>query len=300
MGALRVTQRILVDRLLNNVNFQQRQILRLQEQLATGQRVNTPSDDPLAARRGINVRSEIERNEQFLTNISVVSPFMRATETATLSAVDLVQRLNQLTLQANNNIGATQRENLATEINEVLEGFLVESNTVNNGRYIFSGTRTNTVPFEAQRGADGEITAVTYRGNNRRFQVEISTGTFVNVNEPGSAVFQGSDDIFDLAIAIRDGARSGADLTGELDRLNQIRGQFLESIARLGATQGRVERVASNLDEVNLQLTEVYTNNIDADFADVTLNLNVQLSALQAALNAGARVIQPSLLDFVR
>lgn len=300
MGALRVTQRILVDRLLNNVNTQQRQILRLQEQLATGQRVNTPSDDPLAARRGINVRSEIERNEQFLTNISVVSPFMRATETATLSSVDLVQRLNELTLQANNNIGVAQRENLATEINEVLEGVLVESNTINNGRYVFAGTRTNTVPFEAQRNADNEITAVSYEGNSRRFQVEISAGTFVNVNEPGAEVFQGADDIFDLAIAIRDGARSGADLTGELDRLNQIRGQFLESVARLGATQGRVERVASNLDEVNLQLTEVFSNNIDADFADVTLNLNVQLSALQAALNAGARVIQPSLLDFVR
>jgi len=300
MGALRVTQRILVDRLLNNVNFQQRQILKLQEQLATGQRVNTPSDDPLAARRGINVRSEIERNEQFLTNISTVSPYLRATETATLGANDLLQRLNELTLQANNNIGTSQRDILATEINEVLEALLVESNTQSNGRFIFGGTRTQNPPYVATRNAANEITSVAYGGNNERFQVEISAGTFVNVNEPGSAVFSGAENIFDLAISIRDTARSGGDLSGQIDRLSGTRGQFLESVARIGAIQGRVERVAANLDDLNLQLTEVYSNNIDADFADVTLNLNVQLSALQAALNAGARIIQPSLLDFVR
>lgn len=297
---LRVTQGMMTTRLLLDLNQQQRRILELQEQLATNQRVNRPSDDPLAARRGINARAEIEQNEQYLTNIGTTAPFIAASETALLTIVDAYQRANELTIQAANNGNPSQRAQIAAELNQILEGVLVQANSQNGDRRLFGGTRTSTVPFVETRGANGEITAVTYAGNDENIEVEIGSGNRVPINVPGNEPFQRDIDLFNMLVTIRDEVRSGANVGGRIDEFQTAQQQLLESISELGATQARLGRVELVLDEVNLQLSAVYSENIDSDFASVTLNLNVRLNSYQAALNAGARAVQPSLLDFIR
>lgn len=87
MGAVRTTQRLLVDRVLSNLSIQQRRILALQEQLSTGQKVNRPSDNSLATRRAVDARTEIAKNDQYLTNISNLGPGLRTTEADRKSVV---------------------------------------------------------------------------------------------------------------------------------------------------------------------------------------------------------------------
>jgi len=307
MGTIRVTQRMLVNRVLNNLNYQSRRILQLQEQLSTGQRVNRPSDDPLAARRAVNAQTEVTKNDQYQTNISTVGPQLSESETSLMTVVDLIQRANELTLQgASDTNGQTQRDEIAIEINQVLEAVLVQSNHVTNGRFVFGGTRTLNQPFTVTRDANGEITSVTYEGNDEHFEIEISEGVRVIVNETGEDVFlqtsPATTDIFQTLIDIRDNLRAGDvnALTTRLEELGRAQDQLLVAGARLGAVQNRIERVDSNLQDITLQMEQVISDNIDADFADVILNLNAQSNAFQASLNAGARVIQPSLLDFLQ
>lgn len=307
MGSIRVTQGILVDRVLSNISAANLRLLKLQDQLATGQRVNIPSDDPLAARRAINARSEIAKNDQFLTNISTITPQLSETETAVLTSVDILQRVRELSLQgASDTNGQLQRDQIAIEINQLLESLLVQSNTVTNGRYVFGGTRTLNPAFEATRDAAGEVTNIAYAGNNEKIKIEISEGITVDTNIPGDDLFTptdpGSVDIFQVLIDIRDNLRAGDAnaLQTRLGELDVAEDQLLISTARLGATTSRIERVDANLRDVNIQLSDVLSDNIDADFAEVTLNLNAQSNAFQAALNAGARVIQPSLLQFLQ
>ncbi len=307
MGAARITQRLMVNRVLSNLNRQSREILRLQEQLATGQRVNRPSDDPLAVRRGVNAQSQITKNEQFLSNISSAGPQLAETESALLDTIDLIQRADELTLQGSNGTNnQTQRDQIANEINQLLEELLSQGNRVSNGRQIFGGTRTLAPAMTATRNVDGDITAVAYAGNSERFQVEISEGLTIAGNQPGNEVFFASGgqtvDLYDTLINIRDALRAGdaAGLETGLGELKQGREQVLVVIARVGAIQNRLERTDDNLRDSNLQLAGVVSDNIDADFAEVVLNLNAQSNAYQAALSAGARVIQPSLLDYVR
>jgi flagellar hook-associated protein 3 FlgL len=297
----------MVDRVLNNISSQSRRILDLQEQLATGQRVNRPSDDSLAARRGVAARSEMTRNEQYLTNINSASPHLLESETSILTIVDNLRRAYELTLTgANGTNSQTQRDQIAIEVNQILEGILVESNHVTNGRYIFGGTRSLEKPFVATRAAGGDITAVSYEGNDDKIKVAISDGITVDINETGRDVFTQNGpntvDVFDMLINIRDNLRSGnidflQDRLGELDLAQD---QLLVSTARVGAIQNRMDRVDANTRLTNTQLELVLSDNIDADFADVMVNLNAQENAFQASLSAGARVIQPSLLDFIR
>lgn len=303
MASIRVTQQLLVDRVLNNLSASSRRLLRLQDQLATGQRVNQPSDDPLAARRALNARAEIARNEQYLTNISTISPGLQATETSILTMVDLLQRVRELTLQGSNGANSQlQRDQIATEINQLLEQAVVQGNTVSNGRHVFGGTRTTSPAFTPTRNPQGEITAVAYAGNDEEISIEISDGVRVVSNLTGQDVFLANADTFQMLISIRDNLRAGNldGLQSDLQTMQTVSDQFLAATARIGATTNRVEQVDATLRTVNIQLTKLISDNIDADFAEVTINLNLQSNVFTAALQAGARVIQPSLLDFLR
>lgn len=307
MGSIRVTQRILTDRVLRNIHSQSQALLKLQEQLSTGLRVNRPSDDPLAVRRGIRARADASANEQYSTTISTTSPFLLESETTILSVEDAMRRVYELTLQGMNDTNSqVQRNQIAVEVNQILEHVLTDANHFSNGRYVFGGTRTLQKPFDPTRNANGEVASVAYLGNDEHFQVGVGDGIKVDINETGTAVFSnaasGGVDVFQLLVDIRDNLRSsnvtalGDNLTG----FKRAEEQFLTATARIGSVESRLERVDANLQDANVQLQQTASDNLDADFAEVMTRLNAQSNAFQASLNAASRVIQPSLLDFIR
>jgi flagellar hook-associated protein 3 FlgL len=101
---------------------------------------------------------------------------------------------------------------------------------------------------------------------------------------------------------LRDNLRAGNinALETRLEEFNRAQDQLLVSTARLGTVQKRLDQTESKLEDISVQMQQVVSDNIDADFAEVMVNLNSQTNAYQAALNASARVIQPSLLDYIR
>lgn len=300
---LRVTQNLITQRVLANLNRQTRRLLALQDQISTGFRVNRPSDDPIDARRAVSVRQLITQNEQFISNIVDVQPVLTESTEIFGQAVDLVMRARELTLQgANGTNSQEQRDAIALEVNQLLETMLGFGNHQTNGRFIFGGTNTLNRPFVETR-VGGEISTVAYEGNSEHIATMISRDLTVEFNETGDAAFQGMVDVFALLAGIRDDLRAGntANLgTMRLDELESAQDQLLLSQARLGAVQNRVDRVTQNLEDFTVQLQEVLSEKIDADMAEVFVEFNAQSNAFTAALNASARVIQPSLLDFVR
>jgi flagellar hook-associated protein 3 FlgL len=304
MGILRVTQGIIAQRMLNNLQNQSQRILDLQTQLATGLRVNSPSDSPIDARRAINTRSTITKNEQYLRNISIVSPRLEETVTAIQTMSDNLLRARELTIQgANGTNDQVALDAIAEEINQILEAAVNTANHQTGSLYIFGGTRTNTLPYDVTRDANGNITAVTYQGNAEKILVNVGDGLTVPTNEAGSTVFQSSQDIFQVLIDIRDNLFAGdrGNLqNARLTELESARQQLSQAQSRVGAIQNRLARTETEIEDFQVQLQELLSDSIDADFADVMINLNMQSNAFQAALSAGARIIQPSLLDFIR
>ena len=295
---------MLVQRALANINKQSLTILDLQTQLATGLRVNAPSDDPIDARRAISTRAAIAKNEQYLENISTVNSRLAETVTAIDTMTENLLRTRELTLQgANGTNDQTSLDALAEEINQILEATVNTANHQTGNLYIFGGTRTNSAPFEVTRDANGDITAVTYTGNDEDIRVSVGDGVSVTINEPGSAVFHGSADIFQTLVDIRDNLLAGDQSSLQNARLIELdaeRQQLSQATSRVGAVQNRLERAELELEDFQVQLEELLSDSIDADFADVVISLNAQSNAFQAALSAAAQVIQPSLLDFLQ
>lgn len=302
MGALRITQGLLVDRTLSNLNSQLRRIAILQERLSTGFRVNRPSDDPIDARRAINIRTLIGQNEQFLSNIRDASPVLNETASQLQQSVEILHRARELTLQGANGTNSAQLDVIALEVDQLLESLVVTANHQTNGRFIFGGTHTLSKPFVVTL-VGGEITVVTYTGNDVRIEIAISEGALVPINEPGSLAFQNTVDIFQLLIDIRDDLVAGnqTDLQNlRLAELDQALDDILLSEARVGAVQNRLERVTGTTEGFIVQLKGLLSETIEADFTDTIVNLTSQQNAFEAALNAAGRVLLPSLLDFIR
>jgi flagellar hook-associated protein 3 FlgL len=304
MTTLRVTQRLLSDRVLNNLRTGTNKLLDLNNQLSTGRRINAPSDDPVDVRRTINTRVIIQKNEQYVDNIAMTRPQHEATSTILTNLQGTIQRVHELTLQGANSANSVEQLSyIAQEINQLLEGILESANQQTNGRYIFSGTRTLTRAFEPTRDANGDIISVAYQGDGNSIELAVSDTAKVTITEPGDRVFNSSVDVFQMLINIRDDLRTGnvADLgNARLDELDATREQLSRALARVGAVQNRVDRTQFETEDFILSNEALVSHLVDIDLATLFVDLNLQQNAYQAALNASARLLQNSLLDFVR
>ena len=306
MATVRVTQGLLIDRSIQNLRDTTLELLRTQEQLASGRRVVRISDDPLNARLGISAQAQIQQNNQFIDNINNASPPVNETGTNIQNLLDALQRVKELSLQAaNGTLSQDQQTAVSQEIDELLEQVFAIGNHLTNNRYIFAGTRTGDPAFSATRNAQNEITSVTYEGNDESIFSDVSETISLRINETGTDIFNpaGGTDIFQMLIDIRDDMRAGNQ--GNLQTVRQAEiddsiNQLLSSVARNGSISNRLERVRNDTEDINIELQATYSNAIDADYAETIIALNAQSNAYQAALNATSRVIQPSLLDFLR
>jgi flagellar hook-associated protein 3 FlgL len=168
------------------------------------------------------------------------------------------------------------------------------------GRQLFSGTATTTAPYGA--GSDA------YAGNTGQMAREIGPGVSVNVNTTadtilGSGQAAGDDKLLDTLRDISDHLRAGdgASLRGtDLDRIDKGVESLLTARATNGALTNRLESASSRLAAVEEMTVKSLSDTEDADLAKTMIDLTTQTSAYQAALKAGANIVQSSLMDFLR
>ncbi len=268
--------------------------------LSTGRRINAPSDDPVGATRAMGLRTSIANANQFLENIREATTFAGDSETALRAIIDSFHRARELTVRgATGTLDQQQRDAIALEINQILEAIVDLANTQSNNRYLFSGTRTRVAPFVPNYVA-GEITWCAYAGNSERFSTLVSPGVTVEMNEPGDAVFLNQP--FQTLARIRANLRAG-----DTDSLSNVRiGEIddvmtalLDATALFGAKMNRLDLIGQRLEDQSLSLRTLLSETEEADFIESIVQLESQESALQAALSAAARVLQPSLLDYI-
>src|SRR5690606_23556646 len=110
-------------------------------------------------------------------------------------------------------------------------------------------------------------------------------------------------DVFQTLINLRDDLRAGNQANIQNARIAEIndgKSQFLQSLARIGAVENRLNGVPEDIETFNIAYETLLSDKIDADYAEVLIDLTSQSNAYQAALNAASRVLQPSLLDFIQ
>lgn len=174
----------------------QRMMEHTQNQIASQTRIQNLRDDPLAAAHATRYRSYTARLERFSENIQTLQDRNRIAEGYIQHATDLLQRGRELAVQASNGTYAPEDlEQMAVEVNEIIEELVQIANARgSDGTTIFSGDRSQQLPFQALRGiraggGEDQITEVTYRGTINPQSAEIGENSYINSNFVGSRVF---------------------------------------------------------------------------------------------------------------
>ena len=275
-----------------------------QEKLSSGKQINRPSDDPSGTRKVLGLRTEELQVQQFLDNTATAKEQMSLTSNALESIDELFAKIKELTVQANNDtLGQAERETIANELDELTESVLQYANTENNGRYIFSGTKTLTAAFTATRDSSGNILSVSYNGNNEEIKYQIGPNSFIQVNLPGGKLFQ-DNKIFSTLISLKDALKAtpfdSSAFSILRNTLETATDALSTEITKNGAKSNRLDLTAHSLESSQTALKELIANTEDADVASLIMNLKHQESVLQSSLKTGAMVIQQTLLDFLR
>lgn len=299
--AVRVTQNMLNSNMLRNLNKSMNNMDKLQHQLSSGRKVEKPSDDPVVAARGMFYRSSLMENDQYKRNVDEAQSWMDMTDTTMDEMGNIMKRVKELLIYSGD--GAVSPDDLRTmgsEIAELKNHMGTLANQQINGKYIFAGTDTNKAPYNpAANGGKGDFEST----NNSPINLEVSQNVFVTSNINAQNIFNFPDaanNMFKLLNNIIDelgAGRSATQFQADMDRQFD---NLLAERATQGASINRVELIAERLNTQEVSITGLMSKNEDANMAKVMTDLKTQESVHSAALGAGARIIQPTLLDFLR
>lgn len=271
------------------------------QQLASGKLINMPSDNPAGAAEIVQNQAQQDETDQFLQNTSSVESLLQTADSTLSSVVDALNQAISLGTQgANGTNSPADMQAIAQQVQGIQSQVLQLANTSYQGNYIFAGTATETVPFTLNSSSqDG----VTYNGNTDTNTVQIAEGNSVQVNLPGSQLFQGSGgDVFgalqQLITALQSGNTTAVgtattQLGSALNYLSQQRVFYGNVVDQLNSNQTYLQQ-----EQVNLQ-TEA--NTVDGvNMAQASTNLSQAETTQSAALAALAKVIPQNLLEYLQ
>jgi flagellar hook-associated protein 3 FlgL len=274
---------------------------RTQRKLSTGKEINQVEDDPVGAARALFLRNEVSDVQQYQKNVEEAQGWLNASDSAIGAVSDVMQRAKELLTQAaNGTIDQTGMNAIAAEITQLIDGARENMNATFAGRYLFAGTATLTQPYPAS--------GLTYAGDTNAVQRTIGQGELATVNLNGYQAFSNppnatGQNVLQLLDQIRTdlqagnkAALGGADLTAAgamIDQLSTARSQ-------VGAIVNRLDSQDARLKDLELNVEGLLSKTEDADMAKTMVDYSMQQSVYQSALQSGARVVQPSLLDFLQ
>lgn len=300
---MRITQLMTQDTILSDLETASTRLSQTQEELASGYRINKPSDDPYGTSQAISLQSELDATNQYQTNVSEGTGWLNVTDSALTQINDALERVRELTVEgASGSQSASDRQDSATEINQLIDSIKEDADASYEGRYVFAGTATQTAPYTVG-GAD------TYNGDSGTVAREIGPGVSVQINVLGSDLLgSGSGDgkLLDVLRTISQHLTSGttADLnalqTTDLQNLDASLDTLTGMQATVGATTDRLQSATSRLEDVQEAVTQQLANVQDADMAQTMTNFSTEQAAYEAALQAGANILQSSLLNFLQ
>jgi flagellar hook-associated protein 3 FlgL len=295
---------------------------RLQEQAATTRRLTTPADDPVGASKVLEIRTDRMNSEQFITNAKLAETFLSNSEAALAEVADLVVRAKEIALSQSSGASANPQTRIAVaeEVTQLYQQALGAANRRIGDRYLFGGYKTTQQPFNV----DGK-----YQGDDGQIMVEISRDVFLGMNIPGIDAFNTRPQALKQQTTPVRGPASASSLEGpQPENLNVFEELQGLRIALLSGNQEMIQNTLERFDAlhtkvnstramlgsrmqglssaVQAQERQVVTGASlssqieDADMAQTMSDLAREETIFRGALASSQKLIQPTLLDFLK
>lgn len=309
---MRITSNMMSRNLLQNLEAAQGKMTDLENMMSSGHRITKPSDDPSGVHNALGIKTNMAMIAQTKSNADAALSFMGTTDSTLGDVTSMLQRARELAVQgaSDTNTPASRRA-IAAEVDQIAAQIKTLANTKIGNKYIFGGTATSTEPMPSAGGP--------FVGNLNPIQLDVGNNSKVNISVDGPGVFvnspagttapgllsdpQGSGNgILDkLSAALTSGLPTAAtDISATLDGIDANLDNISASRATLGANVNRITAISSQMATTTINLTANLSSIQDVDIAKTIMDFQTQQNTYQAALSIGAKIIQPSLVDFMK
>ncbi|KUK41446.1 MAG: putative flagellar hook-associated protein 3 [Clostridia bacterium 62_21] len=307
---MRISHNMVGMRMIASVQQNLEELVRAQERMSTGKKINRPSDDPTAANRVMEMRIALNHNYQWSRNIEDGLAWLYQTDAVLGDATDLLQKAREIAVQgATDTLTQEDRAALARQVEGLIDGMLKVANSQLGGKYIFASTMTSTKPYTIDDWVTGQV---TYHGDTGKVEREVAVDHTVRVDaglegsrgvfgqvEGGGAVTGG---IFETLFELRNALDNNE--TAEIGRLigdiDQGMDEVMEARVKIGSRTNHLESLKNQYMDQEVRFTAVLSGLQDSDIARVTIEFTQREIAYRASLAAGARLMQTTLIDFLR
>ncbi|WP_338144960.1 flagellin [Cryobacterium adonitolivorans] len=284
-----------------NLQASAQRLAQLQEQSSSLKTISRASDDPARAANALAVRAEQRATAQYTRNADNGNGWLTTLDGALSASTTILNKVRDLTVQGSNagTMTPATREAIAAQIDGLKQDLLRQANATYLGRTVFAGNSDAGVAF----AADGSYSSGAAAGAAVPVDRRVGAGSTVRVDADGAAVFgTGANSVFTLLDTVSAAVRSTDPSVSVAVSLGAIDSRLTTVIAAssdVGARQARIEGASAALATQKGTLEAQRVQLEDADLATVILDLKLQEIAYQSALAVTARVIQPTLMDFL-
>ncbi|MGX6607792.1 flagellin N-terminal helical domain-containing protein [Micromonosporaceae bacterium Da 78-11] len=285
------------SRVLSDLQRNMQKGEKLQQQISSGKQFTRPSDSPTGTVTSLQLRGEVRATQQYSRNSDDGLGWLGAIQDKLASASTSIIRARDLTVQAASTaVNGQAGEALAVEIDNIRATLLGEANSKYMGRPVFGGTTPGSVAYDA---------AGAYVGNKESTTRTVGPNSKVRIEANGTDAFgaEGTDSqlfkvLGDISAAIRSG--DSTKITAGLANLDTAHDLLKSTLSDVGARYNRVTQMKQSAEDHLLSVTSQLSDIEDVDLPKAIMELQIQQTSYQAALAASAKVIQPSLIDFLR
>lgn len=303
---MRISTSIIYSTGVVSIQNQQAALLKTQQQVATGHRVLTPEDDPVAASSILDLSQSMSVTQQYKANADSAKSSLELEESVLSSVTDLIQNVKALAVSAGNStLSASDRARIGVEVSASYQQLLGLANQKDGkGQYIFSGYKGATQPFTQTSGAG------VYAGDQGQRKVQISPSRQIETSDTGIDVFKpgvAGQDLFktidDFATALNNSSLTSAAVTtavnAALNGLSSSLDNVLKVRASVGSRLKEIDSTQSTGEELHLNYEQTISSMRDVDYTKAVSDLTQQQMYLEAAQKSFLKVSGLSLFNFI-
>ncbi|HEB56621.1 MAG TPA: flagellar hook-associated protein 3 [Gammaproteobacteria bacterium] len=300
---MRLSTSQIFQQAVTTMQNKQAELARTQLQLAKGEKLLAPSDDPSSSTRILDLNNVIETTTQYQRNADYAKTRLSLEETVLTNVGDVLQRTRELSVRANNaTLSAGDRKAIAIEVRANIEALVELGNSRDvNGEYLFSGFKTGTVPFVDNGGGN-----FTYEGDQGQRNLQIGATRQVADGDTGDDIFMKIDDgagglgsMFSVLYDFAQDLEANNPSTTTITRLDSAIDAVLNTRSSIGARMNAIENQKNANDSFSLLLQENRSELEDLDYAEAVSRFQQQMLALQASQQTFVKIEGLSLFNYL-
>jgi len=314
---MRIATNDYTNSMLGQFNSLAGQLRQLQNEVSTGLSIQQPSDNPTAMESTLNNLSDVAAQQQYSTNITTLQSRANLVYSALQSLQTITSQAGNIATSAGSGTaGSAELNNYANQVQQLIQQAVqvVNAKDPSTGQSLFAGTDSGYQAFDLTTDASGNITGVTYGGDNQVSQTEVAPGITVSVDVPGAnntgtgaygliTDSRNGADLFNHLIALQNNLKSGdtsAISSSDIPNIQNDENNLTYHVANNGNSQTRLTTAATFASSQITNLDGTISKQSGADIVQVMTQLSQTQTAYQAALQSSAKIMQLSILNYLQ